>query len=157
MNRLHMTLGIVTVGRIVGRLRKHQCRLADKMKQQAVTVEDISKQWKQGNELRRPWWRRSKAKGNELVAEGQKQIAEGDNLDFPRQDADVGKRERVPRHQPEGYQPCQPGEISTGPGRALNRCSWGIWLVASALLVNRLAGDHATYIQYRGPNSHQDL
>ena len=79
MNRLHMTLGIVTVVAALSAGCASTSPTADKMKQQAVTVEDISKQWKQGNDLVVSG-EKVKGKGNELVAEGQKQIAEGDNL-----------------------------------------------------------------------------
>lgn len=50
----------------------------DKMKTHAASVEDISKQWKQGNELVSAG-EKTKSKGSELVAEGQKQVEEGES------------------------------------------------------------------------------
>ncbi|MBA3478087.1 MAG: hypothetical protein H0T52_06775, partial [Lautropia sp.] len=50
-----------------------------KVKQHAASVEDISRQWKQGNDLVTSG-EKVKAKGSQLVTDGQKQMAEGDSL-----------------------------------------------------------------------------
>ncbi|MGE3925218.1 MAG: hypothetical protein AB7G13_19980 [Lautropia sp.] len=50
----------------------------DQMKSHAASVEDISKQWKKGNDLVVAG-EKTKSKGSELVAEGQKQIEAGES------------------------------------------------------------------------------
>lgn len=79
MNRLQMSLGIVTVLAALSAGCASTTPGGDKMKQQAASVEEISKQWKQGNDLVTAG-EKVKGKGSQQVAEGQKQIAEGDNL-----------------------------------------------------------------------------
>jgi hypothetical protein len=78
MNRMPMTLGIVTLVAALSAGCASTKSDVDLMKQPAVSVEDISKQWKQGNDLVVSG-EKIKGKGNELVAEGQKQVSEGEN------------------------------------------------------------------------------
>lgn len=77
--RLHMTLGIVTVVAALSAGCASTNPAADKAKLQAASMEEISKQWKQGNELVTAG-EKVKVKGNQQVSEGQKQIVEGDSL-----------------------------------------------------------------------------
>lgn len=79
MNRMHMTLGIVTVVAALSAGCASTTPSGDKMKQHAASIEDISKQWKQGNDLVASG-EKVKIKGDQLVTEGQKQIAEGNSL-----------------------------------------------------------------------------
>jgi outer membrane lipoprotein-sorting protein len=79
MNRMHMTLGIVTVVAALSAGCASTTPAGDKMKQHAASVEDISKQWKQGNDLVVKG-EKVKGEGSQQVAEGQKRIADGDNL-----------------------------------------------------------------------------
>ena len=50
----------------------------DPAKARAASMQDISKQWKQGSELVTAG-EKTKAKGEEVVATGQRQIVEGEN------------------------------------------------------------------------------
>lgn len=79
MNRMHMTLGIVSVVAALSAGCASTSPDESRMKQHAASVEDISKQWKQGNDLVVAG-EKVKGKGSELVAEGQKQVAEGENM-----------------------------------------------------------------------------
>jgi outer membrane murein-binding lipoprotein Lpp len=78
-NRMHIALGIVTVTAALSTGCASTSPEQAKVKQLATSVEDISRQWKQGNDLVVSG-EKVKGKGSELVAEGQKQIAEGENL-----------------------------------------------------------------------------
>ena len=51
MNRMHMTLGIVSVVAALSAGCASTSPDESRMKQHAASVEDISKQWKQGNDL----------------------------------------------------------------------------------------------------------
>ncbi len=79
MNKMHMTLGIVTVIAALSAGCASTTPAGDKMKQHAASVEDISKQWKQGNDLVTQG-EQVKEKGSQKMAEAQKQVTEGDNL-----------------------------------------------------------------------------
>ncbi len=79
MNRMHITLGIVSVVAALSAGCASTSPDEARMKQHAANVEDISKQWKKGNDLVVEG-EKVKAKGNNLVSEGQKQVAEGDTL-----------------------------------------------------------------------------
>jgi outer membrane lipoprotein-sorting protein len=79
MKKMHMTLGIVTVVAALSAGCASTTPTGDKMKQHAASIEDISKQWKQGNDLVVAG-EKVKVKGDQQVTEGQKQIAEGDSL-----------------------------------------------------------------------------
>lgn len=79
MNRMQITLGIVTVAAALSAGCASTSPDEARMKQHAANVEDISKQWKKGNDLVVEG-EKVKAKGNDLVAEGQKHVAEGDSL-----------------------------------------------------------------------------
>ena len=79
MNRMQMTLGIVSVVAALSAGCASTNPDEARMKQHAASVEDISKQWKQGNDLVVEG-EKVKAKGNELVVAGQQQVAEGDSL-----------------------------------------------------------------------------
>jgi hypothetical protein len=79
MNRMQITLGIVSVVAALSAGCASTNPDEARMKQHAANVEDISKQWKKGNDLVVEG-EKVKAKGNNLVSEGQKQVAEGDTL-----------------------------------------------------------------------------
>ena len=79
MNRMQMTLGIVSVVAALSAGCASTNPDEARRKQHAASVEDISKQWKQGNDLVVEG-EKVKAKGNELVVAGQQQVAEGDSL-----------------------------------------------------------------------------
>lgn len=79
MNKIHMTLGIVTVIAALSAGCASTTPAGDKMKQHAASVEDISKQWKQGNDLVIKG-EQVKEKGSQKMTEAQKQVTEGDNL-----------------------------------------------------------------------------
>lgn len=79
MNRAHMILGIVTVVAALSAGCASTTPAGDQMKQQAASIEDISKQWKKGNDLVAQG-EKVKGQGSEQVAAGQKQMTEGDNL-----------------------------------------------------------------------------
>ena len=79
MNRTHMILGIATVVAALSAGCASTPPAGDQLKQHAASIEDISKQWKQGNDLVVEG-EKVKAKGNELVVAGQQQVAEGDSL-----------------------------------------------------------------------------
>ncbi len=79
MNKMHMTLGIVTVIAALSAGCASTTPTGDKMKQHAASVEDISKQWKQGNDLVIKG-EQVKEKGSQKMTEAQKQVTEGDNL-----------------------------------------------------------------------------
>ena len=79
MNRMHMTLGIVSVIAALSSGCASTKPDETRMKQHAASVEDISKQWKKGNDLVVEG-EKVKAKGTEIVAEGQRQVSEGENL-----------------------------------------------------------------------------
>lgn len=79
MNKMHMTLGIVTVIAALSAGCASTTPAGDKMKQHAASVEDISKQWKQGNDLVTQG-EQVKEKGSQKMSEAQKQVTEGDNL-----------------------------------------------------------------------------
>lgn len=79
MNKMHMTLGIVTVIAALSAGCASTTPAGDKMKQHAASVEDISKQWKQGNDLVTQG-EQVKEKGSQKMTEAQKQVTEGDNL-----------------------------------------------------------------------------
>jgi outer membrane murein-binding lipoprotein Lpp len=79
MNRMHMTLGIVSVVAALSAGCASTSPDEARAKQHAASVEDISKQWKQGNDLVAQG-EKVKAAGNELVEAGQKQVAEGESL-----------------------------------------------------------------------------
>ena len=79
LNRMHVTLGIVTLVAALSAGCASTTPAGDQMKQHAASIEDISKQWKKGNDLVSQG-EKVKGQGSQQVAEGQKQIAEGDNL-----------------------------------------------------------------------------
>ncbi len=79
MNRTKMTLGIVTVVAALSAGCASTAPAGDQMKQHAASIDDISKQWKNGNDLVAQG-EKVKGQGSELVSEGQKRMSEGDNL-----------------------------------------------------------------------------
>ena len=79
MNRMQMTLGIVSVVAALSAGCASTNPDEARMKQHAASVEDISKQWKKGNDLVAQG-EKVKDEGSQQVAEGQKRITEGDNL-----------------------------------------------------------------------------
>lgn len=78
-NRMHIALGIVTLAAALSTGCASSSPEQAKVKQLATSVEDISRQWKQGNDLVVSG-EKVKSKGGELVTEGQKQIGEGEHL-----------------------------------------------------------------------------
>ena len=79
MNRTHAILGIATVVAALSAGCASTTPAGDQMKQHAASIEDISKQWKKGNDLVAQG-EKVKDEGSQQVAEGQKRITEGDNL-----------------------------------------------------------------------------
>jgi outer membrane murein-binding lipoprotein Lpp len=79
MKKMHMTLGIVAVAAVLSTGCASTAPTGDKMKQHAASIEDISKQWKKGNDLVAQG-EKVKQKGSDQVSQGQQQIAEGENL-----------------------------------------------------------------------------
>ena len=79
MKKFRVTLGIVAVAAVLSTGCASTASNGDKMKQHAASIEDISKQWKKGNDLVAQG-EKVKQSGSEQVAKGQQQIAEGDNL-----------------------------------------------------------------------------
>ena len=79
MNRSYRVLGIVAVVAALSAGCASTTPAGDQMKQHAASIEDISKQWKKGNDLVAQG-EKVKDLGSQQVAEGQKQISEGDNL-----------------------------------------------------------------------------
>ena len=79
MKKIRVTLGLVAVAAVLSTGCASTSPAGDKMKQQAASIEDISKQWKKGNDLVSQG-EKVKQAGSEQVEKGQQQIAEGDNL-----------------------------------------------------------------------------
>lgn len=79
MRKMQITLGIVAVAAVLSTGCASTAPAGDRMKQQAASIEDISKQWKKGNDLVAQG-EKVKQQGGEQVAKGQQQIAEGENL-----------------------------------------------------------------------------
>jgi len=75
--RLSLTLGLVSVV-VALTAGCAGTNTGDRMKSHAASIEDISRQWKQGNDLVAAG-EKTKAKGSSLVAEGQKQMTEGES------------------------------------------------------------------------------
>ena len=79
VNPFRITLGVVSVAAALSAGCASTSPDQAKAKQHTASVEDISRQWKQGNDLVTSG-EKVKAKGSQLVNEGQKQMAEGDSL-----------------------------------------------------------------------------
>ncbi len=79
MKKIRVTLGLVAVAAVLSTGCASTAPDGDKMKQHAASIEDISKQWKKGNDLVAQG-EKVKQAGSEQVEKGQQQMAEGDNL-----------------------------------------------------------------------------